>query len=170
MAWLVNPGYTIFLIVNKTSSLPFSTSNHTNPHSNKYNYHWCHCLATCLINCQHWWLTWQTQFAASCHWRRHCHVNFLSPSIINHLKNCLSNWQWQILRQKTLVLSLLYLSKTLEIWRMYNCYRLIFQEKKNASSLDLFYLINKSYLDLFFRKSYIARPFNGFTYLISVPK
>lgn len=108
MAWLVNPAYTIFLIVNKTSSLPFSTSNHTNPHS-KYNYHWCHCLATCLINCQHWWLTWQTQFAASCHWRRHCHVNFLSPSIINHLKNCscihLSNWQWQILRQKTLVLN-----------------------------------------------------------------
>lgn len=63
-----------------------------------------------------------------------------------------------------------YLSKALEVWRMYNCYRLIFQENKNASSLDLFCLINKSYLDLFFKKSYIAQPFNSFTYLISIPK
>lgn len=48
--------------------------------------------------------------------------------------------------------SIEYLSKALEsLKNVYNCYKLIFQEKKNVSSLDLFYLINKSHLDLFLR-------------------
>lgn len=132
MAWLVNLAYPIFFVEYKTCCLLFSTSNHTNPHSNQCNYN---CSLTCFFNVKiGGWL--DRLFVASCHWRRDCHGNSLTSSIKN-LKTfrCIHilNQQCKILRQKNLIPNIF--QRSLKNQKnVYSCYRLVFQEKKNASA------------------------------------